>query len=397
VARPAWPGRAGPQVEVADVLRDHAGELTLSCEQRRAVRAIAACRTAALGGHLQTCGHCGYTRPVYNSCRNRHCPKCQVLKQALWAEGQERRLLPVGYFHLVFTVPSELHPLFRHEARRCFGLLFAAVSETLLEVARRRLGVKIGFTAVLHTWTQRLLFHPHLHCIVVGGGLSDDGTRWVGCRDNYFVPVRVLRLVFRGKLLSKLEAALRSGGLAYPQRPGQELLAKAARQAWVVYAKRPMAGAAQVVRYFSRYTHRIVLSNSRLVSYDGSEVTFAWRDRSDGNRRKNLKLTGREFARRFLWHVLPRGFVRIRHYGLLGNRTRGKDLQRCRELLDAGQGVPALVVGSQSDDWVNVYQRIFGTDPLLCPACGEGRLTPGPALLRAERSPRAPPSEGRRP
>jgi hypothetical protein len=185
--------------------------------------------------------------------------------------------------------------------------------------------------------------------------------------------------------------------LAYPERPGQELLRKAARQTWVVYAKRPLAGPVQVVRYFSRYTHRIALSNSRLVSYDGSEVSFIWRDRADGNRKKILTLRGREFARRFLWHVLPRGFVRIRHYGLLGNRTREKDLQRCRELLDAGQSVSAPATGAQVDEWVDAYQRIFGTDPLLCPACGEGRLTLRSTLPRAEPPPRAPPPEVRSP
>lgn len=374
MSRPAKPDGSSPRVEVADILRDHAHDLSLSSDQARAVRALVACRTAALGGHLEACDQCGYSRPAYNSCRNRHCPKCQILKQELWAEAQEGKLLSTPYFHLVFTVPGDLHPLFRKAARVCLGVLFEAVSETLLEVADHRMGARIGFTAVLHTWTQKLLFHPHLHCIVPGGGLSADRSEWISCRENFFLPVRVLRIVFRGKLLSKLELALREERLPFPDA-GRIPLKKAARQTWVIYAKKPLAGPEQVVRYVARYTHRIAISNSRLVSYDGSAVTFLWRDRADKNRKKKLRLSGPDFSRRFLWHVLPPRLVRIRHYGLLSNRTREKDLERCRALLGRGHSTaPTASKSAQAEDWVASFERIFGTDPLRCPACGEGRL-----------------------
>ncbi len=373
---PARPDREESRVEVADILGDHAGGLSLSVDQARAVRALVACRTAALGGHLEVCDQCGYSRPVYNSCRNRHCPKCQVLKQELWAEAQESRLVPAPYFHLVFTIPPQLHPLFRKAARICLDLLFEAVSETLLEVARRRLKAKIGFFAVLHTWTQKLLYHPHLHCVVPGGGLSVDGSRWIVSGERFFLPVRVLRTVFRGKLLSKLERALLEARIPLPEGTGRLLLTQASRITWVVYAKPPLAGAGQVVRYLSRYTHRIAISNSRLLAYNGHEVTFRWQDRAHGNQRKKLRLFGSDFAQRFLSHVLPRGFVRIRHYGLLGNRNRKKDLEQCRALLRQGQTASPSVKDELPEDWVASFERIFGTDPLRCPACEKGRLRP---------------------
>ena len=393
---PAQPGRDVPRIEVADILRDHAGSLPLSAEQARVVRALAACRTAQLGGHLERCDHCGYSRPAYNSCRNRHCPKCQVLEQELWAEAQAKSLLPAPYFHVVFTVPAALHQLFRRDSRTCLGLLFEAVAQTLAETAGRRLGARLGFTAVLHTWNQKLLYHPHLHCIVSGGGLSADATRWVGCRDGFLLPVRILRIVFRGKFLSKLERALEEGRLDFAPLRGRELLREAARQTWVVYAKRPLAGPEQVVRYVSRYTHRIAISNSRLRAYDGSEVTFLWRDRADNNARRDLTLSGREFARRFLLHVLPRGFVRIRHYGLLSNRTRHSDLEQCQRLLGALNSPGRDTTFPGTDDWVDRYRRIFQADPLLCPVCREGRLTIHLPLVPAPTLSRPPPEAGAR-
>jgi hypothetical protein len=369
---PARPDRDSPRIEVADILRDHAGRLNLSLDQARAVRALVACRTAALGGHLEVCDSCGYSRPAYNSCRNRHCPKCQVLKQELWAEAQEAQLLPAPYFHLVFTVPAFLHPLFRGAPRVCLGLLFEAVSETLLEVAHRKLKAHIGFFAVLHTWTQRLLFHPHLHCVVPGGGLSFEGSEWIGCGERFFLPVRILRTVFRGKLLSKLERALAEGEIPLQEGTGKLLLRKASRVTWVVYAKPPLVGPKQVVRYLSRYTHRIAISNSRLLAYDGKEVTFLWRDRADGNRKKSLRLSGVDFCHRFLRHVLPPRFVRIRHYGFLSNRSR-HHLEQCRALLENGH-VRQAALPATSEHWMTSFQRIFGQDPLLCPACRKGRL-----------------------
>lgn len=339
------------------------------------------------------CETCGYSRPAYNSCRDRHCPKCQGLAQELWAEAQEQRLLPVPYFHVVFTIPAALHPLFRLASRTCLGLLFEAVSETLLEVAWRRLQARVGFVAVLHTWTQKLLFHPHVHCIVPGGGLSADRSQWISSGEHFFLPVRVLRMVFRGKLLSKLEQALVAGGIPSHEGRGRFLLQQASRTAWVVYAKPPLAGPQQVVRYVSRYTRRIAISNSRLLDYDGEEVTFSWKDRSDGNHRKKLRLSGEHFARRFLQHVLPSRFVRIRHYGLLSNRGAQQNLDRCRALLAAhpmhGRTLN-LVEPAAHENWVQSYQRIFGADPLLCPACKNGRLVPRLILPRCADAPSTP-------
>lgn len=360
---------------VGEILRDHAGALSLSRQQARIAHRLIACRTGALGAHLEQCEQCGYARLAHHSCRDRHCPRCGALEQALWAEAQESWLLPVPYVHAVFTVPVSLHPFFRWNAALGLGLLFDAVAETLLEVAHRRLRARIGFTAVLHTWTQKLLYHPHLHCLVPGGGLSDDGTRWVACESEFFLPYPVLSKVFRGKLLSKLEAAHDDGGFIGIAAPlGRHLLESAARQHWVVYAKPPLAGPEQVVRYVSRYTRKIAISNSRIVDYDGQQVTLLWRDRAHGNRRKRLRLSGPEFARRFLRHVLPPRFVRIRHYGLLSNRIREAALAGCRALLSNGAIAPPVPRRGEKEDRVVACLRLFGKDPSRCPACREGRM-----------------------
>jgi hypothetical protein len=358
---------------VGEILRDHAGALRLGRQQARVVHHLAACRTGALGGHVEECDECGHTRLAYHSCRDRHCPRCGVLDQALWAEAQERSLLPVPYFHAVFTVPVSLHPLFLRAPAVAFERLFAAVSETLIEVAYQRLGARIGFTAVLHTWTQKLLYHPHLHCIVPGGGLCDDGSRWVSCRAGFFLPYAVLSRIFRGKLLSKLEAAHDEGAFDLARPFVRHLLEGAARQRWVVYAKAPLAGPEQVVRYVSRYTRRIAISDSRILGYDGDDVSFAWRDRAHGNRRKSLQLSAPEFSRRFLLHVLPRRFVRIRHYGFLSNRVREATLAHCRRLLLSGATAkpePRHERQERSESCL----RLFGKDPARCPACEAGRM-----------------------
>ena len=263
-------------VELGDLCRAFGDELSLSPEHARVVRDIARCRTAALGGHVEACDGCGHEEISYNSCRNRHCPKCGGLEQARWVEARRAELLPVEYFHVVFTIPDVLHSLFLCNQKPAYGLLFAAVAETLKEVALNpaRLGAKIGWTAVLHTWTQKLLYHPHLHCIVPGGGLSVDGLRWVSCKPGFLLPVRVLSTVFRGVLLSKLERALEAGNLEAPPGWCSTLLHAAAAKKWTVYAKRPFAGPEQVLTYVGRYTHRVALSNSRLVALVGREVTW---------------------------------------------------------------------------------------------------------------------------
>jgi len=353
--------------EVADVLRDHAHGLELTQQQARAVRDIVACRTARLGGHLEVCPCCGVCREAYNSCRNRHCPKCQILKQELWAEAQEQLLLPTRYFHVVFTIAAELHPLFRTAAQLCLSLLFQAVSETLLEVARRKLRAEIAFTAVLHTWTQKLLYHPHIHCIVPAGGLAMDASQWVPSHERFFLSIRVLRVVFKGKLLGKIEQALRQGSIPFPESEGLALLKRASKKTWDIDIKPPLEGPHHVVRYLSRYVHRIAISNSRILSYDGSAVIFRYKDRTDGNKTKTLPLSGEAFSRRFLSHVLPDRFVRIRHYGLLAARRR-KDLARCRELL----GAPPAPRKPKDKNWAAAFERIFGRNPLLCPVCKKG-------------------------
>ena len=354
--------------EVADVLRDHAQGLRLTGPQARAVRDIVACRTERLGGHLEVCKNCGFSRGSYNSCRNRHCPKCQILKQQLWAEAQEALLLPILYFQIVFTIPAQLHAFFRRAPEVCLSLLFEAVSETLTEIAWTHLRATIGFTAVLHTWNQQLGFHPHLPCVVPAGGLSFDGSRWIPRSRRFFLPVKQLRKVFRGKLLFKIETALRAGEILGDLGTDLALLRRTPKT-WNVYAKAPLAGAGHVVRYLSRYVHRIAIANSRITHYDGQSVSFRYKDRADANKTKQRTVSGQDFAKLFLQHVLPPRFVRIRHYGILAARRRD-DLARCRELI----GTPPAALREKDANWVVAFQRIFGSNPLQCPACKTGVL-----------------------
>ena len=370
MASPAVVAEERRRPEVADILRDHAHGLRLTGPQDRAVRNIVACRTARLGGHLDVCTHCGFSRNSYNSCRNRHCPKCQRLKQELWAEAQESALLPTLYFQVVFTVPGELRPLFHRAPKVCLTLLFNAVSETLTQVARTKLKAAIGFTAVLHTWNQQLRLHPHIHCVVPAGGLSLDGSRWIPTSRRFFLPVKRLRKLFRGKLLAKIGKALRAGDIL-GDLPKDLASLKRTPKIWNVYAKAPLAGARHVVRYLSRYVHRIAIANSRIADYDGKTVTFRYKDRSDGNLTKQRTVSGPDFARLFLQHVLPPRFVRIRHYGVLAARRR-HDLRRCRELLGAQPMGPR----AKDAGWSEAFERLFGLNPLLCPACKTGVLVP---------------------
>jgi len=385
----ATPGACRQELELADLVRQFAGEVPhLSAEARRVFQDIARCRTAALGGHLHECDECDHREQSYNSCRNRHCPKCQSLAQVRWLEARQADLLPVPYFHVVFTVPDVLHPLFRANPKVSYSLLFTAVAETVKEVALNpaHLGARVGLTAVLHTWTQKLLYHPHLHCLVPGGGLSADGTRWVPCKPRFFLPVRVLSLVFRGKLLDKLERAIDRGQLTVATDEDPRFsLEEAARKKWVVYSKAPFAGPEQVLRYLGRYTHRIALSNDRLLSLDGRIVGFRWRDRADGNKVKVLTLDAVAFLQRFLLHLLPKGFMRIRHYGLFANAVRQKSVARCRELLavdddDDARGQPAV----ERESWQDLLLRLTGVDVTRCPKCSAGRLR------ATERIPEAP-------
>jgi hypothetical protein len=370
----AAPAVRPDRAELADVVREHAGQLRgLSPTHQQVLRAITECRTAALGGHRRACPQCGHQEISYNSCRDRHCPKCQGLEEARWLEAQQHDLLPVPYFHVVFTVPAHLHDLFRAAPRVTYNLLFAAVAETLAQVARRRLGAQIGFTAILHTWTQLLLFHPHLHCIVPGGGLDPGHTRWIATRPDFFLPVRALSQVFRGKLLAKLQQALARGAIALGlDSDPHDLLKRAAAQSWVVYAKPPFAGPEQVLAYLARYTHRIAISNDRVVSLHEGPVTFRWNDRAHGNAPRLATLDAEAFLRRFLLHLLPDRFVRIRHYGWLANCARKRLLPKVQELLAPSATVTAPVRPAAPEPWEATVLRLTGIDVTRCPRCGAG-------------------------
>ncbi len=369
-----------PRLEVAEVFRRYQeaylATYPASFEQRRVLRDLMACRTATLGGHLRQCQTCGHQQIAYNSCRNRHCPKCQVQKQAAWLEAQCANLLEVPYYHIVFTLPQALSPLALQNKRVLYGLLFRAASETLSTIARdpKHLGAKIGFTAVLHTWGQTLLHHPHLHGVVPAGGLSDDEQCWIAAREHFFLPVRVLSRLFRGKYLAYLRQAYRDGHLVLAgqlkhlaePRAWRALLEPIGKIDWVVYAKAPLGSAEQVLKYLARYTHRVAISNRRLVSLNDGQVAFHYKDYRRGQRERVMRLEAVEFMRRFLLHVLPKGFVRIRHYGLLSNRSRKQKLRLCRRLLGS-------VVEPESDT-EPARSTEPASSPDLCPACQQGQL-----------------------
>ena len=370
------------RLELADIFRTHQKDFldrwnrVLSRHQRKALRDLRDCRTAALGGHLQECDRCGHRVILYNSCRNRHCPKCQAMARARWLQQRQAELLPVPYFHVVFTLPQQIGQLALHNAKQIYTILFRAASQTLLETAAapRLLGASIGFLAVLHTWGQNLHLHPHLHCVVPGGGISLDGSRWITCRkSSFFLPVRLLSHRFRQKFLRQLEQAFRSGMLRLcgELRPLADLAAfrtlceKAARSKWVVHVKPPFGGPERVLKYLARYTHRVAISNHRLQSLEQGRVTFEWKDYADRGRTKNMTLDALEFIRRFLLHVLPSGMVRIRQFGFLANRVRKQKLELCRTLLAVLQ--PPAPVGSDSSD-------PDLPDTHVCPVCKHGRM-----------------------
>jgi Putative transposase/Transposase zinc-binding domain len=356
-------------LEVADIFR-HVGPAyrlqhgdSLSRGQCRVMTDIERCRTAALGGHVEQCDACGHQRISFNSCRDRHCPKCQSLTRAQWLDDRRAELLPVEYFHVVFTVPQEIAALAYQNKAVVYDILFRATAETLRLIAAdpKHLGAQIGFFAILHTWGQNLLHHPHLHCVVPGGGLSPDGQRWVSCRPGFFLPVRVLSRLFRRLFIAQLRAAFETkalhffnalAGLADPAAFAR-YLAGAARTEWVVYAKPPFGGPEQVLQYLGRYTHRVAIANSRLVEFDGDEVAFRWKDYRHESRQKVMRLPAEEFVRRFLLHVLPPGFQRIRHYGLL---------------------VAPPAPAAEPEDYRDRYQRLTGVSLRDCPQCRRGQM-----------------------
>jgi hypothetical protein len=384
-----------PRLEVADIFRRHgeayrlAHGARMSRVERRMMAAIEACRTAALGGHVEACEDCSYGRVAYNSCRNRHCPKCQGLARADWLADRRADLLPVPYFHVVFTVPAEVAAIAFQNKPLVYAILFQAAAETLRTIAAdpRHLGAEIGFIAILHTWGQTLTHHPHVHCVVPGGGLSpargEDGasptgtertTRWIACRPTFFLPIHVLSRLYRRLFLEHLQAAFDTGRLRFfgdlaglAETPAFTRQIKRLRQVnWVVYAKPPFGSADQVLAYLGRYTHRVAIANSRIVAIDETRVRFRWRDYRQANKSKLMTLDAAEFIRRFLLHGLPDGFHRIRHYGFLANGHRQKKLALIRRLLDQ----PAPQPARRSEDYRERVRKLTGVDLSRCPCCG---------------------------
>jgi Putative transposase/Transposase zinc-binding domain len=373
-----------PTVEVADIFRAQAKSFIdrhrhwLRFQQLKVMRAITRCRTAALGGHIdkcvqQTCRNgCGNAEDTisFNSCRDRHCPKCQAQARQRWIAARQQELLETSYFHVVFTLPHDLHALIRQNAVELYNLLFRAVAETLMEVAAnpQHLGAEIGFFAILHTWGQNLLFHPHIHCVVPSGGFASDRTRWIHHSGTFFLPIDVLKPVFRGKFIDGLRDAFRlkrlsmEGQIQHLATPRSfaAFLRKLHRHEWVAYAKPSFGGPEQVLRYLGRYTHRVAISNHRLISFDGESVTFRWRDYAHGNKKRQMTVSAEEFIRRFLMHVLPKGFVRIRHFGFMANYQRTASLDLCRKLLGMAP--------------VDRSTTIASTPGRLCPRCGAAMI-----------------------
>ena len=371
-------------VEVADVFRqygpDYRESSHLPRNQLRAMHAIEVCRTAALGGHVDQCDSCGHLQISYNSCRNRHCPKCQFLRKEKWIEDRTQDLLPIQYFHVVFTIPSELNPLVLRNQKVMYSILFRSVSETLLELGNNRISARIGFICILHTWGQNLMDHPHIHCVVTAGGLSPDGNSWVSCRKKFFIPVRIMSALFRGKFLDYLKRSYESGKLAFPGIIGhlsqshafEEFKRLLYHKKWVVYCKPPFDGAHSVLKYLGRYTHRIAISNERILNVQDGKVSFLWRDYADGQKKKIMTLQASEFMRRFLLHVLPDRFVKIRHFGLLANRRRKDNIAVCREIL--GGCTIKMKNEDMPETWQQRLLKVSGIDITKCPVCQKGGM-----------------------
>jgi hypothetical protein len=387
-----------PGLEVAEIFRRHgeayrqAQASHLGLTERRVMSAIELCRTAALGGHVEHCADCGLVRIAYNSCRNRHCPKCQNLARAEWLAERQAELLPVPYFHVVFTVPAAVAEIAFQNKAAVYAILFRAAAETLCTIASdpRHLGAEIGVVAVLHTWGQNLHHHPHVHCVVPGGGLSADGTRWIACRSGFFLPVRVLSRLFRRLFLQQLQAAFDAGNLGFfASLSGladtvafAQHVDELRRLEWVVYAKPPFGSPDQVLAYLGRYTHRVAIANSRLVSIEQGQVSLRWRDYRHHGKAKVMTLAAGEFIRRFLLHTLPDGFHRIRHYGFLANGHRRTKLACCRQLLAASPPAPPI----PAEDYRQRYQQLTGISLDICPCCGGTMVPLGPLPRPAQQS-----------
>jgi hypothetical protein len=385
VATPEQPKTVRPRHEVADIFREYGPHyrhnFPLPLSHRKVMHAIEVCRTSELGGHLERCDSCGYERNAYNSCRNRHCPKCQALAKADWLEKRKAELLPVEYFHNVFTIPHELNQITLCNKKVVFDILFRTVAETLQEFAsdpKHGLGGKIGFASILHTWDQKLHSHFHLHCVIPAGVLSFDGNSWINSRMNFLFPVKALAKVFRGKFIDYLKRAFVNGKMIFPGQTAKlankdnflQLIKQLWKKNWVVYSKAPFNGPAKVFDYLGRYTHRVAISNHRIVEVGNGFVTFSYRDRADSNKRKQMTISAQEFIRRFLLHVLPDSYMRIRHYGFLANRCKKQDLARCRELLNLCPDLPEIPEQTVEEKML----QLTGVDVTLCPCCKQGRM-----------------------
>ena len=376
------------QLEVADIFRQQGPQYrqahaeVLSRGQRRVMGAIERCRTAALGGHVERCDACGHLRIAFNSCRDRHCPKCQSLARAQWLEERQAELLEVEYFHVVFTLPEPIAALAYQNKKLLYDMLFHASAQTLRTIAAdpEHLGAEIGFLAILHTWGQNLLHHPHVHCVVPGGGIAADGSRWIGCRPGFFLPVRVLSRLFRRLFLEALQKSFEAGALQFfsnlealrDKAAFAAYLAAAANTEWVVYAKAPFGGPAQVLRYLGRYTHRVAISNNRLLGLEDGRVRFLWKDYKHEGAKRVMNLAAEEFIRRFLLHVLPQGFQHIRSYGFLANRYRETKIALCRTLLE--MPTPVCDELTETLDYRDRYEQLTGISLRDCPVCGRGHM-----------------------
>ncbi len=371
-ARPKW--------EVADVFRMHGkeyrGNHSLPLSHLKVMRSIEVCRTSYLGGYVEKCRLCGFKKPAYNSCRNRHCPKCQSLTKARWLEDRKSELLPVGYFHNVFTLPHKLNPLILRNKKTVFNILFKSVSETLLEFGRNNTGGKLGFLCILHTCEQKLRDHFHLHCVVPAGALSFDGCKWIPIREDFLFDVTALSIVFRKKFVDYLKAARNNSDLVFTgktavletERGFSRFIDSLMEHRWVVYSKKPFGGPEQVLDYIGRYTHRVAISNNRIINVKDGRITFAYRDRKRDDIHRTKTLDADEFIRRFLLHVLPNGFMRIRHFGVFANRCKKQNIQRIREL----NGVSETVTEKTKKTTQELMLELTGTDVAMCPCCKKG-------------------------
>jgi hypothetical protein len=377
--RPSGAPHGGASFEVADVVRlcgdVFARTHTLSFEQARVLRDVEVCRTPVLGGHLDVCEACGHSRPSYNSCRNRHCPKCQAMRQARWVAERERRVLPTHHFHVVFTLPEPLRVVALRHRREMFDLLFASAAETLLELGHNELGAELAVTAVLHTWARDLGWHPHVHCIVSGGGLDVDADRWVPTNKKFLFPVLVLGELFRGKMLAGLRAASADGRIELGHVDRAAFFSALYKTRWVVYAKRPFGGAEHVIRYLGRYTHRVGISNQRIVFARSDGVCFRTKEG------RTITLAPTEFLRRFLLHILPRGFTKIRHYGLLAPGNVHSRLERARALLSSRPLPGSSSKSSAPLTWTEILLALTGFDMTVCPSCHARAVVRRPLVL----------------